>query len=44
MLYLESPAGVGFSYSQDKFYATNDTEVGPAPARVPSLPGFLKVA
>uniref|UniRef100_A0A8B9ZWL3 Carboxypeptidase n=1 Tax=Anas zonorhyncha TaxID=75864 RepID=A0A8B9ZWL3_9AVES len=27
MLYLESPAGVGFSYSDDKKYATNDTEV-----------------
>ncbi|KAL4624345.1 lysosomal protective protein isoform X1 [Arapaima gigas] len=27
MLYLESPAGVGFSYSDDKQYATNDTEV-----------------
>ncbi|KAM6928397.1 lysosomal protective protein [Xenentodon cancila] len=27
MLYLESPVGVGFSYSDDKRYATNDTEV-----------------
>ncbi|XP_009321439.1 PREDICTED: lysosomal protective protein [Pygoscelis adeliae] len=27
VLYLESPAGVGFSYSEDKKYATNDTEV-----------------
>lgn len=27
MLYLESPAGVGFSYSDDGNYATNDTEV-----------------
>ncbi|XP_056462651.1 lysosomal protective protein-like isoform X1 [Gadus chalcogrammus] len=27
MLYLESPAGVGFSYSEDKNYITNDTEV-----------------
>uniref|UniRef100_A0AAA9T942 Carboxypeptidase n=1 Tax=Bos taurus TaxID=9913 RepID=A0AAA9T942_BOVIN len=27
VLYLESPAGVGFSYSDDKSYATNDTEV-----------------
>ncbi|KAM9248080.1 lysosomal protective protein [Dugong dugon] len=27
MLYLESPAGVGFSYSDDKYYVTNDTEV-----------------
>lgn len=24
---FESPAGVGFSYSDDKTYATNDTEV-----------------
>ncbi|XP_069031826.1 lysosomal protective protein [Embiotoca jacksoni] len=27
MLYLESPAGVGFSYSDNKKYVTNDTEV-----------------
>ncbi|XP_037108453.1 lysosomal protective protein isoform X1 [Syngnathus acus] len=27
MLYLESPAGVGFSYSDNGTYATNDTEV-----------------
>ncbi|XP_034023271.1 lysosomal protective protein [Thalassophryne amazonica] len=27
MLYLESPAGVGFSYSDDQRYVTNDTEV-----------------
>lgn len=27
MLYLESPAGVGFSYSDDQKYITNDTEV-----------------
>ncbi|XP_030067888.1 lysosomal protective protein isoform X2 [Microcaecilia unicolor] len=27
VLYLESPAGVGFSYSDDKNYVTNDTEV-----------------
>lgn len=27
MLYIESPAGVGFSYSDDKMYMTNDTEV-----------------
>ncbi|XP_061688892.1 lysosomal protective protein isoform X2 [Syngnathoides biaculeatus] len=26
MLYLESPAGVGFSYSDDGAYATNDSE------------------
>lgn len=29
MLYLESPAGVGFSYSDDQNYITNDTEVSP---------------
>lgn len=27
VLYLEAPAGVGFSYSDDKKYRTNDTEV-----------------
>uniref|UniRef100_A0A3P8X1X6 Carboxypeptidase n=1 Tax=Cynoglossus semilaevis TaxID=244447 RepID=A0A3P8X1X6_CYNSE len=27
MLYLESPAGVGFSYSDNKNYTTNDNEV-----------------
>ncbi|KAJ8259284.1 hypothetical protein COCON_G00182960 [Conger conger] len=27
VVYLESPAGVGFSYSDDKQYTTNDTEV-----------------
>lgn len=27
MLYLESPAGVGFSYSDNRNYVTNDTEV-----------------
>lgn len=27
ILYLESPAGVGFSYSDDLNYTTNDTEV-----------------
>ncbi|XP_053545045.1 lysosomal protective protein [Bombina bombina] len=27
VLYLEAPAGVGFSYSNDKNYETNDTEV-----------------
>lgn len=31
MLYLESPAGVGFSYSDNKKYATNDTEVSDTP-------------
>ncbi|KAM4623062.1 lysosomal protective protein-like [Discoglossus pictus] len=27
VIYLESPVGVGFSYSDDKHYTTNDTEV-----------------
>lgn len=31
MLYLESPAGVGFSYSDDRNYVTNDTEVSDVP-------------
>lgn len=35
MLYIESPAGVGFSYSEDKVIVTNDTEVSPAPAHLP---------
>lgn len=35
MLYIESPAGVGFSYSDDKTYVTNDTEVSLAPAHLP---------
>lgn len=42
MLYIESPAGVGFSYSDDKTYVTNDTEVSLAPAHLPRsrrLPG-----
>nr|XP_020467876.1 lysosomal protective protein [Monopterus albus] len=30
ILYLESPAGVGFSYSDDQKYGTNDTEVSMA--------------
>lgn len=28
MIYLESPAGVGFSYSADKNYSTDDDDVG----------------
>lgn len=31
MLYLESPVGVGFSYSDDQNYKTNDTEVSDTP-------------
>lgn len=27
VLYLESPAGVGYSYSDDKNYATDDDQV-----------------
>ena len=27
MLFLEAPAGVGFSYADDKNYTTNDDEV-----------------
>lgn len=27
MLYLESPAGVGYSYSDDQKYATDDDQV-----------------
>ena len=27
MIYLEAPAGVGFSYSDDKNYKTDDDEV-----------------
>lgn len=42
MLYLESPAGVGFSYSNDRSYATNDTEVSSVPAHVPQPPWFFK--
>lgn len=38
MLYIESPAGVGFSYSDDKMYVTNDTEVSPSPDHLPHSP------
>lgn len=29
VLYIESPAGVGYSYSDDKKYATDDDQVSP---------------
>lgn len=35
MLYLESPVGVGFSYSDDQKYVTNDTEVCDSPDWLP---------
>lgn len=40
ILYVESPAGVGFSYSDDKKYATNDTEASDweSPAPLPAHP------
>lgn len=38
MLYIESPAGVGFSYSDDKMYVTNDTEVSLLPDHLPHSP------
>uniref|UniRef100_U3KQU6 Carboxypeptidase n=1 Tax=Homo sapiens TaxID=9606 RepID=U3KQU6_HUMAN len=41
VLYLESPAGVGFSYSDDKFYATNDTEV--AQSNFEALQDFFRL-
>lgn len=28
VLYIESPAGVGYSFSDDRNYATNDDQVG----------------
>ncbi|XP_029468786.1 lysosomal protective protein-like [Rhinatrema bivittatum] len=40
VLYLESPVGVGFSYSADKNYDTNDTQVSSRPSLL-LLPGFL---
>uniref|UniRef100_A0A8D1U2S2 Carboxypeptidase n=1 Tax=Sus scrofa TaxID=9823 RepID=A0A8D1U2S2_PIG len=41
VLYLESPAGVGFSYSDDKSYATNDTEV--AQSNYEALKDFFRL-
>uniref|UniRef100_A0A8C2RM52 Carboxypeptidase n=1 Tax=Capra hircus TaxID=9925 RepID=A0A8C2RM52_CAPHI len=41
VLYLESPAGVGFSYSDDKSYATNDTEV--AQSNFEALKDFFRL-
>ncbi|XP_037020508.2 lysosomal protective protein isoform X1 [Artibeus jamaicensis] len=41
VLYLESPAGVGFSYSNDKLYATNDTEV--AQSNFEALQDFFRL-
>ncbi|XP_025870491.1 lysosomal protective protein [Vulpes vulpes] len=41
VLYLESPAGVGFSYSDDKTYATNDTEV--AQSNYEALKDFFRL-
>nr|KAF6471045.1 cathepsin A [Molossus molossus] len=41
VLYLESPAGVGFSYSNDKSYATNDTEV--AQSNFEALQDFFRL-
>lgn len=41
MLYLESPVGVGFSYSDDQNYVTNDTEVSDTPTN--STPDWLTV-
>ncbi|XP_062242317.1 cathepsin A-like [Platichthys flesus] len=39
MLYLESPAGVGYSYSDDQIYKTNDTQV--AKDNYVALQGFF---
>uniref|UniRef100_A0A8C3WGF3 Carboxypeptidase n=1 Tax=Catagonus wagneri TaxID=51154 RepID=A0A8C3WGF3_9CETA len=41
VLYLESPAGVGFSYSDDKSYVTNDTEV--AQSNFEALKDFFRL-
>uniref|UniRef100_A0A8C4N0B3 Carboxypeptidase n=1 Tax=Equus asinus TaxID=9793 RepID=A0A8C4N0B3_EQUAS len=41
VLYLESPAGVGFSYSDDKYYKTNDTEV--AQSNFEALQDFFRL-
>ena len=37
MLYLESPAGVGYSYSGDKNYTTNDDIVSMPKKRVTTI-------
>lgn len=44
MLYLESPAGVGFSYSDDKNYTTNDNEVGDQPFSNSSFFGWQVIS
>lgn len=44
MLYLESPAGVGFSYSDDKNYTTNDNEVGDQPFSNSSFCGWQVIS
>lgn len=36
MLYIESPAAVGYSYSDDKNYTTDDDEVRPVFFSIPS--------
>lgn len=43
MLYLESPVGVGFSYSDDQKYNTNDTEVSDMPPDWLTAPDWLLV-
>lgn len=43
MLYLESPVGVGFSYSDDQKYNTNDTEVSDTPPDRLTAPDWLLV-
>ncbi|XP_069845977.1 lysosomal protective protein [Dipodomys merriami] len=41
VLYIESPAGVGFSYSDDKVFSTNDTEV--AQSNFEALKDFFRL-